>query len=129
MHPLDTTQARRRLAGRRSSRSRQNWPRWTTSSAPRRRQAAATCRRAANVLRAFSYPLADVRVLIVGQDPYPTPGHSIGLAFAVERALRPLPRSLENIFRELHDDLGLPVPGHGDLSSWAAQGVCSSTGC
>jgi uracil-DNA glycosylase len=76
-----------------------------------------------NVLRAFSYPLEDVRVLIVGQDPYPTPGHSIGLAFAVERALRPLPRSLANIYRELRDDLGLPVPQHGDLSSWSAQGV------
>ena len=76
-----------------------------------------------NVLRAFTYPLADVRVLIVGQDPYPTPGHSIGLAFAVERALRPLPRSLTNIYRELRDDLGLPVPQHGDLSSWSAQGV------
>jgi uracil-DNA glycosylase len=76
-----------------------------------------------NVLRAFTSPLADVRVLIVGQDPYPTPGHSIGLAFAVERALRPLPRSLTNIYRELHDDLGLPVPQHGDLSSWSAQGV------
>ena len=77
----------------------------------------------ANVLRAFTYPLADVRVLIVGQDPYPTPGHSIGLAFAVERALRPLPRSLTNIFRELHDDLGVTVPQHGDLSGWATQGV------
>lgn len=76
-----------------------------------------------NVLRAFTYPLADVRVLIVGQDPYPTPGHSIGLAFAVERALRPLPRSLANIYRELRDDLGVPVPPHGDLSGWAAQGV------
>jgi uracil-DNA glycosylase len=76
-----------------------------------------------NVLRAFTYPLEDVRVLIVGQDPYPTPGHSIGLAFAVERELRPLPRSLANIYRELHDDVGLPVPQHGDLSSWASQGV------
>jgi uracil-DNA glycosylase len=77
----------------------------------------------ANVLRAFTYPLEEVRVLIVGQDPYPTPGHSIGLAFAVERALRPLPRSLANIYRELHDDLGLAVPAHGDLSRWASQGV------
>jgi uracil-DNA glycosylase len=76
-----------------------------------------------HILRAFTRPFADVRVLIVGQDPYPTPGHSIGLAFAVERALRPLPRSLANIYRELHDDLGLPVPQHGDLSSWSAQGV------
>jgi uracil-DNA glycosylase len=77
----------------------------------------------AKVLRAFTYPLEDVRVLIVGQDPYPTPGHPVGLAFAVERALRPVPRSLANIYRELHDDLGLPVPQHGDLSNWAAQGV------
>ncbi|MEO6506047.1 MAG: uracil-DNA glycosylase [Terrimesophilobacter sp.] len=76
-----------------------------------------------NVLRAFTYPLEDVRVLIVGQDPYPTPGHSIGLAFAVERSLRPVPRSLANIYRELHDDLGIAVPQHGDLSSWASQGV------
>ena len=76
-----------------------------------------------NVLRAFRHPLADVRVLIVGQDPYPTPGHSIGLAFAVERGVRPLPRSLKNIFRELHDDLDVPCPDHGDLSPWAAQGV------
>lgn len=76
-----------------------------------------------NVLRAFGYPLADVRVLIVGQDPYPTPGHSIGIAFAVDRAVRPVPRSLQNIYRELHDDLGIPVPDHGDLTSWSEHGV------
>lgn len=76
-----------------------------------------------NVLRAFTYPLADVRVLIVGQDPYPTPGHSIGLAFAVERSVQPVPRSLQNIYRELHDDLGITVPSHGDLTGWAEQGV------
>ena len=76
-----------------------------------------------NVLRAFSYPLADVRVLIVGQDPYPTAGHPIGLAFAVDRDVRPVPRSLQNIYRELHDDLGLPVANHGDLSAWAEHGV------
>lgn len=76
-----------------------------------------------NVLRAFGYPLADVRVLIVGQDPYPTPGHSIGIAFAVDRAVRPVPRSLQNIYRELNDDLGVPIPDHGDLSSWAEHGV------
>ncbi|HIY67759.1 MAG TPA: uracil-DNA glycosylase, partial [Candidatus Agrococcus pullicola] len=58
-----------------------------------------------HVLRAFTQPLADVRVLIVGQDPYPTPGHAIGLSFAVERHVRPLPRSLQNIYRELGDDL------------------------
>jgi len=75
------------------------------------------------VLRAFQRPLADVRVLIVGQDPYPTPGHPIGLSFAVERHVRPLPRSLANIYRELHDDLGIPPAEHGDLSAWADQGV------
>lgn len=75
------------------------------------------------VLRAFSYPLADVRVLIVGQDPYPTPGHAIGLSFAVDRAVRPLPRSLQNIYRELHDDLGVEPAQHGDLSAWAERGV------
>jgi len=75
------------------------------------------------VLRAFETPLAEVRVLIVGQDPYPTPGHPIGLSFAVDRAVRPLPRSLANIYRELHDDLGITPPEHGDLSAWSAQGV------
>jgi uracil-DNA glycosylase len=77
----------------------------------------------ASVLRAFTYPLADVRVLIVGQDPYPTPGHPIGLSFAVDRHVRPVPRSLQNIYRELHDDLGLAIPQHGDLSAWAEHGV------
>lgn len=77
----------------------------------------------ANVLRAFSYPFADVRVLIVGQDPYPTPGHPIGLSFAVDPGVRPLPRSLQNIYKELHDDLGLPAPPTGDLTPWAAGGV------
>lgn len=76
-----------------------------------------------NVLRAFSYPFHDVKVLVVGQDPYPTPGHSVGLCFAVDRSVRPLPRSLTNIYRELHDDLGLTPPQHGDLTAWAEQGV------
>ncbi|MCH1883754.1 uracil-DNA glycosylase [Agrococcus sp. ARC_14] len=75
------------------------------------------------VLRAFTQPLADVKVLIVGQDPYPTPGHPIGLSFAVERHVRPLPRSLQNIYRELHDDLGIEPAPHGDLSAWSDQGV------
>ncbi|WP_405217133.1 uracil-DNA glycosylase [Agrococcus sp. Ld7] len=75
------------------------------------------------VLRAFQRPMADARVLVVGQDPYPTPGRSIGLAFAVERHVRPLPPSLRNIYRELHDDLGIEPAAHGDLSSWADQGV------
>jgi uracil-DNA glycosylase len=75
------------------------------------------------VLRAFTQPFDEVRVLIVGQDPYPTPGHPIGLSFAVERHVRPLPRSLQNIYRELHDDLGIPPAEHGDLSAWSRQGV------
>ena len=75
------------------------------------------------VLRAFTYPLADVRVLIVGQDPYPTPGHPIGLSFAVERDVRPVPRSLANIYKELHDDLGIAPAPHGDLTPWAENGV------
>lgn len=77
----------------------------------------------ADVLRAFRAPFADARVLLVGQDPYPTPGHPIGLSFAADRAVRPLPRSLANIYRELSDDLGVPAPPHGDLSAWTAQGV------
>jgi uracil-DNA glycosylase len=76
-----------------------------------------------NVLRAFAAPIADVRVLIVGQDPYPTPGHPIGLSFAVERHVRPIPRSLQNIYAELRDDLGIPPAAHGDLTRWSEQGV------
>lgn len=75
------------------------------------------------VLRAFATPMADVRVLIVGQDPYPTPGHPIGLSFAVEKDVRPLPRSLANIYTELQSDLGIPPAPHGDLSAWQDQGV------
>jgi len=75
------------------------------------------------VLRAFSRPLADVRVLVVGQDPYPTPGHAVGLSFAVARDVSPLPRSLVNVYRELADDLGLPPAAHGDLTPWFEQGV------
>ncbi|MEV5041898.1 uracil-DNA glycosylase [Microbacterium sp. LMI1x-1-1.1] len=76
-----------------------------------------------HVLRAFSRPLSAVRVLIVGQDPYPTPGHPIGLSFAVDRHVRPLPRSLGNIYAELSTDLGIPPAAHGDLSAWTDQGV------
>ena len=75
------------------------------------------------VLRAFARPLADVRVLVVGQDPYPTPGHPMGLSFSVQPDVRPVPRSLDNIFRELVDDVGVPRPSTGDLSPWADQGV------
>ncbi len=76
-----------------------------------------------NVLRAFTQPFDDVRVLIVGQDPYPTPGHPVGLSFSVAPDVRPLPRSLQNIFRELSADLGYPTPSTGDLSPWAQHGV------
>ncbi|MEJ3403453.1 uracil-DNA glycosylase [Rathayibacter sp. YIM 133350] len=79
--------------------------------------------RGEDVLRAFRSPMADVRVLIVGQDPYPTPGHPIGLSFAVDPDVRPLPRSLGNIYRELRDDLGITPPPHGDLTPWAEHGV------
>ena len=76
-----------------------------------------------NVLRAFRRPLSDVRVLITGQDPYPTPGHPIGLSFAVDRHVRPLPRSLSNIYKERESDLGIPPASHGDLTAWSDQGV------
>ncbi|CAM3095701.1 Uracil-DNA glycosylase [Arthrobacter ulcerisalmonis] len=76
-----------------------------------------------NVLRAFAQPFDQVRVLIVGQDPYPTPGHAVGLSFAVAGGTRPIPRSLANIYRELDADLGIPPRVHGDLSAWAGQGV------
>lgn len=77
----------------------------------------------ADVLRAFRTPLNRVRVVILGQDPYPTPGHPIGLAFAVERHVRPLPRSLVNIYEERRSDLGLAPAAHGDLSAWTERGV------
>ena len=75
------------------------------------------------VLRAFKQPFADVKVLIVGQDPYPTPGHPVGLAFSVAPSVKRLPGSLINIFREYSDDLGYPAPATGDLTPWAERGV------
>jgi uracil-DNA glycosylase len=75
------------------------------------------------VLRAFTQPFDEVRVLIVGQDPYPTPGHPVGLSFSVAPAVRPLPRSLVNIFREYSADLGHPTPASGDLGPWTDRGV------
>jgi uracil-DNA glycosylase len=75
------------------------------------------------VLRAFQQPFADVRVLIVGQDPYPTPGHPVGLSFSVAPEVRRLPGSLVNIFREYRDDLGYPAPANGDLTPWSERGV------
>ena len=77
----------------------------------------------ANVLRAFTQPFDGVRVLIVGQDPYPTPGHAVGLSFSVAPETKPVPRSLQNIFREYSEDLGHPRPSTGDLTPWAEQGV------
>lgn len=76
-----------------------------------------------NVLRAFSFPFDAVRVLIVGQDPYPTPGHAVGLSFSVAPEVRPLPRSLDNIFNEYVSDLGHPRPSNGDLTPWSRRGV------
>ena len=76
-----------------------------------------------NVLRAFKQPFGDVRVLIVGQDPYPTPGHPVGLSFSVAPEVKRLPGSLVNIFREYSDDLGYPTPSNGDLTPWTERGV------
>jgi uracil-DNA glycosylase len=76
-----------------------------------------------NVLRAFKQPFHQVRVLIVGQDPYPTPGHPVGLSFSVAPDVRPLPKSLVNIYKEYAEDLGHPLPANGDLSPWTEQGV------
>jgi len=77
----------------------------------------------ANILRAFTLPLEKVKVLIIGQDPYPTPGHAVGLSFSVSPSVRPLPRSLVNIYKELKNDLGIEPAPHGDLSAWTDQGV------
>src|SRR6202045_5055312 len=76
-----------------------------------------------NVLRAFRQPFAGVRVLIVGQDPYPTPGYAVGLSFSVAPEVRRLPGSLVNIFREYSEDLGYPAPATGDLTPWTERGV------
>ncbi|HEY0804451.1 MAG TPA: uracil-DNA glycosylase [Pseudonocardiaceae bacterium] len=76
-----------------------------------------------HVLRAFQQPFHQVRVLIVGQDPYPTPGHPVGLSFSVGADVRPLPKSLINIYQEYSADLGYPPPSNGDLSPWTERGV------
>src|ERR1700755_1308508 len=76
-----------------------------------------------NVLRAFQQPFDQVRVLIMGQDPYPTPGHAVGLSFSVAPQVRPIPGSLVNIFQEYGRDLGFPPPANGDLTPWTEQGV------
>lgn len=76
-----------------------------------------------NILRAFTQPLNNVKVLIVGQDPYPTPGHAVGLSFSVAPTVKPVPRSLTNIYKELTSDLSIPMPPNGDLSAWSERGV------
>jgi len=79
---------------------------------------------AKNIFRAFDLcPLDQVKVVILGQDPYPTRGHAHGLCFSVEPHVRPLPKSLVNVFNEIQTDLGTPMPAHGNLEHWAAQGV------
>lgn len=77
-----------------------------------------------DVLRAFTYPFDEVKVLILGQDPYPTPGHAMGLSFSVHPDVRPVPRSLGNIYKELLSDVQLYTPSHGDLTGWSEQNVC-----
>lgn len=84
---------------------------------------------AKNILRAFTQPFDQVRVLIVGQDPYPTPGHPVGLSFSVEPDVQPVPRSLQNIYKELNSDLGLPTPSNGDLTPWSKHGVLLLNRC
>jgi uracil-DNA glycosylase len=82
-----------------------------------------------HILSAFAQPFADVRVAIVGHDPYPTPGHATGIAFSVGRDVRPLPHSIDNIYAELRADLGLDTPDHGDLTAWAERGVLLLNRC
>ena len=67
-------------------------------------------------------PIDQVKVVILGQDPYHNPGQAMGLSFSVPRGVT-VPPSLRNIYKEIHDSLGLPVPDHGDLTKWAEQGV------
>lgn len=76
------------------------------------------------IFRAFdSCPFDQIKVVILGQDPYPTRGHAHGLCFSCDAHVRPLPKSLQNIFKELEEDLGIPAPPNGDLNHWANQGV------
>lgn len=81
------------------------------------------------ILRAFTIPFEEVKVLIVGQDPYPTPGHPVGLSFCVDAHVSPLPGSLRNIYSELVSDLGLPQPSNGDLTPWTHRGVLLLNRC
>jgi len=77
---------------------------------------------AIDIFAALKLSPSDVRVIIVGQDPYPNPEHAMGLAFSVRESVSTLPASLKNIFTELESDLGIK-PSNGDLSRWASQGV------
>lgn len=83
----------------------------------------ATLPPAHSIFRVFERPMSEVKVLIIGQDPYPTPGHAMGLSFSVQPGVRPVPRSLQNIYKEMQSDLGISTPAHGDLSAWSDQGV------
>ena len=82
-----------------------------------------------NILRAFTIPFDSIKVLIVGQDPYPTPGHPVGLSFCVAPNVHPLPKSLVNIYKELVDDLGAPMPTNGDLTPWTERGAMLLNRC
>jgi uracil-DNA glycosylase len=76
------------------------------------------------IFRAFDACTFDnLKVVILGQDPYPTRGHAHGLCFSCDASVRPLPKSLQNIFKELQDDLGVAPPANGDLNHWAEQGI------
>jgi len=77
-----------------------------------------------DIFNAMNYtPFDQVKVVIMGQDPYPTPGHAHGLCFSVQEHVRPLPPSLVNIFKEIEQDMGQPFPENGYLIRWAQQGV------
>ena len=76
-----------------------------------------------NIFRAFQVPLNEVKVLIVGQDPYPDPRYPVGLSFSVKPEVKPIPQSLQNIYKEIISDIGGETPKNGDLSNWAKQGV------
>lgn len=76
-----------------------------------------------NIFRAFDKcPFAELKVVIIGQDPYHGPGQANGLCFSVNDGI-PFPPSLQNIFKEINDDIGTPIPCSGELDRWAEQGV------
>ncbi len=77
-----------------------------------------------DIFNAFNHcTLDNLKVVILGQDPYPSPGHAHGLCFSVPKNVRPLAKSLKNIFKEINEDLGSEIPEHGNLERWAKQGV------